>query len=319
MNIDPVKIGVVGVGRFGRLHALTLAGLAEARLVALVDPNDGELLPGIPRWKSLDRALAESGAEAWVVATNTATHVEIARTILQAGKFVLLEKPLARSLAEAETLRPLVKPDSSNLMLGHVMLFNSEFVALRDQAARRGPIHYINSVRHRPAAARKMFPDDPPVRLLMVHDLYMAQALLNRAEPTEFSCRSRSRDGAVDVSVAQIAWRGNTLGTFTASFLTPDGMAPDGFDRLEVFGDGWAARITPNPRPIELWDKRRAHFPASLEIRADGASPAGMLAEQLRCFCRVARDVEKVPVGATYDDALQVMCWIEQLEASERC
>ena len=80
---------------------------------------------------------------------------------------------------------------------------------------------------------------------------------------------------------------------------------------MEVFGAGWSARITPNPRPIELWDDASASWPLALEIRA--TPPSGMMAEELRCFCRVVRGRQAVPVGATYSDALQVQRWMEQL------
>ena len=91
-------------------------------------------------------------------------------------------------------------------------------------------------------------------------------------------------------------------------------MGLEAFDRMEVFGAGWAARINANPRPIELWDDR-ARQPMTLEIRADPAAPSGMLAEELRCFCRVVRGLEPVPVGATYQDAMQVEGWVDRLES----
>src|SRR5437667_11316087 len=98
-SFAPVRIGVIGLGRFGRLHALTLARLAEADLVALVARRQVGLdalaaeLPGVPGWTDLDQALAESAAEAWVVACTTAAHVPVVRQLLQAGKAVVPEKP----------------------------------------------------------------------------------------------------------------------------------------------------------------------------------------------------------------------------------
>ncbi len=92
-------------------------------------------------------------------------------------------------------------------------------------------------------------------------------------------------------------------------------MAPDGFDRLEVFGEGWMARIEPNPRPIQVWDER-ARWPMGLEIRTGDGTPSGMLAEELRCFCRVVRGLQAVPLGATYEDGLRVERWIQRLEAA---
>jgi predicted dehydrogenase len=318
-SLAPVKVGVLGLGRFGRLHALTLARLAEADLVALVARRQASLdtlgseLPGVPGWTSLQEALAESTAEAWVVACTTAAHVPVVRTLLEAGKTVLLEKPVANNLEEARSLAPLVRPDSSNLMIGHIVLFNSEFQQLREEAQQRGELAYIDCVRHRPASILGAFPGENPLQAVMVHDLYATQVLVNRADPVYYSARfHRTRAGDVDLAVAQLQWSDGLLASFAASYLTPGGMPPRGFDRMEVFGTGWSARINPNPRPIEVWGER-AYWPMALEIRADATGATGMMTEELRCFCRVVRGQQGVPMGATYDDALQVQQWMDRL------
>ena len=320
-SFEPVKIGVIGLGRFGRLHSLTLAGLAEADLVGLVarrqasvDALAGEL-PGVPGWTNLDQAIAESGAEAWVVACTTASHVEVTKTLLEAGKTVLLEKPIADNLSDAESLQPLVRPDSSNLMIGHIVLFNSEYQQLRDEAAQRGPIAYINCVRHRPASIVEQFAGENPLHAAMVHDLYATQVLVDRAEPNHFSAQYHcTKSGQVDLALAQLKWEHGPVASFAASYLTPSGMPPRGIDRTEVFGEGWSARIVPNPRPIEVWSNQ-AEWPMALEIRAGSSGATGMMAEELRCFCRVVRGLHNVPVGATYSDAVQVQQWMANLEA----
>jgi predicted dehydrogenase len=324
MNSEAVNIGVVGLGRFGRLHALSLAGLAEARLVGVVARRQASLdavageIPGVPGWTNLDTAIADSGAEAWVVACTTAEHVAVAKKLLAAGKSVLLEKPVADNLSDARSLESLVRPDSRNLMLGHIVLFNSEFQQLRDEVRGRGPIAYLDCVRHRPATIVAEFPGENPLHAVMVHDLYAAQVLVDRAEPVHFSAQyHRTPGGAIDLAVAQLAWSHGTVASFAASYLTPAGMPPRGFDRTEVFGAGWSARISPNPRPIEVWGTQ-GEWPLGLEIRAGSSGATGMMAEELRCFCRVVRGVHPVPVGATYADALQVQQWMERLDAAAR-
>jgi predicted dehydrogenase len=319
-RFDPVKVGVVGLGNFGRQHALTVAGIAEAELVALVARRQesldavGDRLPGVRGWLDLDRAIAESDAEALVVASSTASHVPITRKLLAAGKSVLLEKPVANTLAEAESLAPLVRADSGNLMLGHIVLFNSEYLALRDEARRRGSLRHISCVRHRPAAHVAKFPGENPMHLTMVHDLYAVLALVDRAEPTGFSSQAhRTAEGECDLVLAQLRWPDGLLASFAASFLTPEGMATNGYDVMEVYGEGWAARTRPNPRPIEVWSDR-ATWPMPLEIRADPAGPSGMMAAELRSFCRVVRGQHPVPLGATYADAMQVQRWMDRLQ-----
>jgi predicted dehydrogenase len=145
----------------------------------------------------------------------------------------------------------------------------------------------------------------------MVHDLYATQVLLDRAEPIHFSAQyHRTGSGAIDLALAQLRWKDGPVASFAASYLTPVGMPPRGFDRMEVFGEGWSARISPNPRPIEVWDEQ-ASWPLALEVRTN--PPSGMMAEELRCFCRVVRGEQPVPVGATYSDALQVQRWMDRL------
>ena len=315
----PLRVGVVGWGRFGRLHALTLNRLAEAELVAIVarrqESLDGarEELPDVPGWLDLQQAIKESGADAWVVACTTSAHVEVASTLLEAGKTVLLEKPIAGSLAEAESLRTLVRDDPGNLMIGHILLFNSEFCALREEVKQRGPIAYIDCVRHRPASIVQDFAGENPLYAAMVHDLYCVQVLLAGQEPDRMTAQyHRTSEGAIDLALAQLHWNDGPVASFAASYLTPAGMPPRGVDRTEVFGDGWAARLDPNPRPIEVWSGQ-AEWPMALEIRTDDSGPTGMMAEELRCFCRVASGQQEVPRGATYNDAMQVQRWMEQL------
>ena len=149
----------------------------------------------------------------------------------------------------------------------------------------------------------------------MVHDLYATQVLVDRAEPIHISAQyHRTARGEVDLALAQLKWAHGPVASFAASYMTPAGMPPRGFDRTEVFGEGWSARITPNPRPIEVWAEV-ASWPLALEIRIGSSGPTGMMAEELRCFCRVVRGLQPVAVGATYADAIQVQQWMDKLAA----
>jgi predicted dehydrogenase len=319
--MKPVRVGVVGVGRFGRLHARTLYGLAEADLAALVirDPAAQAALraelPGVAVWASLEAALAESGAEAWVVATQTDSHVGLAEQILRAGAATLVEKPLGASVAEAERLAPLVAPGSQNFMLGHILLFAPEFRRLQREAASRGGVAYISAERHRPTTVYDMFHGESPMRLVMVHDLYMALALAGGAEPTRAHASFHPREGGgCDLAIARLEWESGLWASLAASYLTPPGMGSDGFDRLEVYGRGWSARMELNPQPLTIWSDR-AEWPLALAIDDDPAVPSGWLAEELRCFCRVVRGAP-VPLGARYQDGIQVMALLDRLERS---
>jgi predicted dehydrogenase len=315
-RIQPVRIGVIGIGVFGQLHAATLRDLAEAELVALVDRDRerlaqaGRELGGVAVWDDLEEALSASGAEAWIVAASTAAHIPLARKILKAGCFVLVEKPLAEHLHDAASLAETEAV--GRLMMGHIRLFNSEFRQLMMEVRRHGRMRLIDAVCHRPAALRERFPNEAIFELLMVHDLYTVQAMVDGREPLSIAGREEN-----NLALAELRWEDGLVARLAASMLTPAGMAADGYDRLEVFGDGWAARIQPNPRPIEVWEER-AQWPMGLEIAPeDGRGASGMLADELRCLCRVVRGLEAIPHGARYEDAMQVQRWLDRLMSSK--
>jgi len=313
-----IRVGVIGLGSFGRLHALTLAGLAEAELVALVDQQKASLadlresLPGVRGWTDLGEALREAEAEAWVIATRTESHVPLAEQILASGGYVLIEKPLAESLAMARRLEPLAAANPNRVMLGHLLLFAAEFRQLLQEVRQRGPLIYFHLSRHRPNTTWDIY-RETPFRLLMVHDLYLAFALMEGQEPARLAGRLHPREGGgFDLARAELEWANGTWGSLTASYLTPPGMGSDGFDRMEVFGQGWAARLRLNPQSLELWGER-AEWPLALNIYADPVAPAGWLAEELRHFCRVVAGQAEPPLGARYEDALRIQSWLERL------
>jgi predicted dehydrogenase len=319
---EPVRVGVVGLGGFGRLHALTLAGLAESALVAIVENRQSRLrevsreLPGVPTWPNIADALREGQAEAWVIATPTEAHVPVAEHILMnTDSCVLIEKPLAESLSAARRLEPLAARNPSRIMLGHILLFAAETRQLLQEIDQRGPLVYFNLVRHRPVDTWDYY-RETPFRLLMVHDLYLSLAMMQGVEPVSFLGRLHPRrGGGTDLARAELTWENGSWGSLTASYLTPPGMAADGFDRLEAFGEGWASRLRLNPQPLEIW-AARAEWPLSLNVYADPVAPSGWLAEELRHFCRVVRGQAEPPLGARFKDAVRIQSWLECLESS---
>lgn len=320
-----VRLGLVGFGKFGQLHAATINSLDECELVSIVEPLAStrllaeQLYPSAKHFGELSAALDQSDVDGWIVASSTDSHCLMAKQILQRGGRVLVEKPLANSLTEAQSIEAFVRPDSTNLMMGHIVLFGSEFRALVQQAGERSAIRYINAVRHRPNSTMTAYPGETPLHLTMVHDLYCVQVLKQRQEPTSMSAQCLTNaEGQVTLASAQLLWADGTLASLTASFLTPTGMGADGFDRMEVFGDDWMCRIETNPRPIQLWDQKAAHHPLTLEMQNGDYYVTGMLAEELRCYCRILRDEMNVPIGAAYSDALQIQRWLEALSKSVR-
>jgi myo-inositol 2-dehydrogenase/D-chiro-inositol 1-dehydrogenase len=107
--MSELNIGIVGLGRLGRRHALNLRDrIRGARLVAACSPLDEELgwaaehLPGVHRHHTLDAMLAEPDVQAVFLVTPTALHAEQIIACLRAGKHVFCEKPLALNVEDCQ-------------------------------------------------------------------------------------------------------------------------------------------------------------------------------------------------------------------------
>jgi len=170
-----IPVVVVGVGHLGRHHLRLAATLPGWRCTGAFDTDTercGELCAahGVPALGSLTEAV-ERGAAA-IVATPTVTHGDIVRPFLEAGRHVLVEKPIASSVAEAESLVEAAARHGVVLGVGHVEFYNPAVQAVLALAPRP---RYIETQRLSPFTRRSL--DIDVVLDLMVHDLQIAQAL----------------------------------------------------------------------------------------------------------------------------------------------
>src|SRR5262249_40972265 len=125
----PMEIGVavVGSGNMGRHHVRNYASLVGARLVAVVDEDRGRAEALAERYGAAPLSAIEElsdGVQAVSVATPTATHLDVAGRLLEAGKHVLVEKPIAPTVAEAKALTALAAERGLVLAVGHIERFN---------------------------------------------------------------------------------------------------------------------------------------------------------------------------------------------------
>jgi len=314
---EPIKIAVMGVGAFGALHARTLAALPEARLVALGNRTrlKAENLArelGVPNvFSRVEEMIERRIADALVIATNTETHVPYAKAALSAGMHVLIEKPVAGSLAEVQDLEAFCRQSNYVAMAGHICVFHSLVGPLIERVQREG-FRSAHFVRHRPAGLVKLFPEEHPITLTMVHDLYVAAQMAGGAEPESFDALDAlNSDGKADHAWATLRWSDGRVATFHSHWILPDGAPGDGFDWLEVFGQSYYTRVDTNPQNW-TWTQDKITWPIALEISIPHGRPTGMLAEELRSFLAACHGVP-VPAGCRLQDAVQVQRWMEKL------
>lgn len=318
MHHHPVRIAVVGLGQFGVLHATTLSRLAGADLVALVDGNIeaaqrvAEGLEDVAVFASLEELIAAGLADAIVIATRADSHLALAEQAVRAGLHVLVEKPLANSAQEIRDFQTRLAGTQSTVMVDHLCLFHSLIVPLKERLDQTG-FRALHFVRHRPESIGCRFPEDNPIQLTMVHDLYVALRLTKGEEPVSFhAMNSRNAAGRVDMSWAALRWADGRIATFQCHMMLPEGVPAEGWDSVEVFGDTFHSKVTTNPAPW-TWTDSRTTWPVNLEIRES----EGMLAALLKDFL-LACHGRAVAEGCRVEDALQVQTWIDRLIATAR-
>ncbi|SHE28547.1 hypothetical protein SAMN02745206_00016 [Desulfacinum infernum DSM 9756] len=173
---DALKVGVIGVGYLGKFHAEKYARLPEAELVAVVDTNPQQARSIADRFEC--RALEDyrdlfGKVDAVSIATPTPSHFAIARDFLEAGVHVLVEKPVTRSLEEAQELVRLADEKGLIFQVGHLERFNPAFRAVEPHV--RNPL-FLEA--HRLALFNERGLEVDVILDLMIHDIDIALHLV---------------------------------------------------------------------------------------------------------------------------------------------
>jgi predicted dehydrogenase len=193
-----LSVAVIGAGQMGAHHIRNWEALPEARLVAVADPDERAVRSCVGRapvewhsdWRS---ALERDDVDAVVVAAPSELHCEITLAALDAGKHVLVEKPIATAMPDALRMAAAARAASRKLMVGHVERFNPAVGKVRELLAegRVGQVYRASAVRAGPLPARIR---DAGVAIdLATHDLDIMQHVLQRditrvyAEGTRFA------------------------------------------------------------------------------------------------------------------------------------
>ena len=211
-----LPIGVIGVGALGRHHARHLAALPEAELMGIFDVDRTRARAiaaehGTRAFDDLDELLGR--VEAVSIAVPTVHHAEVGLHVLRRGIPVLMEKPLAGTLDEADALIALADAQGVQLQVGHIERFNP---AIRAAAPYLGVPRYVESQRLAPYQPRGT--DVAVVLDLMIHDLDLILHLTGGAEPSDVRANGIAvLSPNLDIANARVEFVGGAVANVTAS------------------------------------------------------------------------------------------------------
>ena len=307
-----LRIGVIGAGEWGRNHVRTVAALPDAELTVVcdLDPARREAVsrqyPAVFTTDVIDETLDR--ADAIVVATPAASHHVIASQVVERGLPVLVEKPFALSVSDAEAVADLAEKHGVPVMVGHLLVFHPALEMLGDlvRAGDLGDLFYLYSQRVNLGQVR---PDENALWSFGPHDVSVALELLGEA-PTKVSAHGRSfiQPGIEDVVFMTLGFDSGAMANVQMSWLDPHKerrLTVVGSKKMVVFDD-----MQPREK-LKIFDRgierppEYASYGESLTIReGDIAIPRVPNVEPLRAelqhFADVAAGKVAPRVGATH-------------------
>jgi len=225
---SPVRIGVLGAGSWGINHVRVLAGEPRCQVVAVAEPDlakrprIAELAPAARWTESAAQVLGAGDIDAVVIATPAATHVELALAALDAGKHVLIEKPLARRLGDARRVAAAAAARPGQVaMVGHLMVFHPAVHRIRDllRAGDLGRPFYVHAMRVNLGRIRS---DETALWCFGPHDLSMLDHILGEHPVTASACGTAVlQPGIEDVVFVTLRYASGILANLHLSWLHP--------------------------------------------------------------------------------------------------
>ena len=217
-----IKVGVIGVGHLGKYHLQRLLELPQAQVVGLFDRDKGRgervaTSLGLKAWPNLTSLLRE--AEAVVVAVPTISHYEIVMEALSQGLDVLVEKPIARNLDEAEEMVEVAQKGKNILQIGHIERFNPAFLSLREMKVKP---QFIEG--HRLSSFSPRGRDVAVVLDLMIHDLDLVLCLVKSRPQSVEAMGVAVISPEEDIANARIDFENGCVANLTASRISAKSM-----------------------------------------------------------------------------------------------
>jgi predicted dehydrogenase len=226
--MTPLRAGVIGVGHLGQHHARLYASLPGAQLIGVADQSVARAQTIADRhsalaFRTVDELLPY--VDVVSVAVPTSGHYAVAKACLQAGKHVLIEKPIAATPGEAQELVQLAKQRGCCVQVGHSERFNPVMVLMRSHIGQ--PV-FIEC--HRLSSFSERGTDVDVVLDLMIHDLDLVLSLNPGPVEEVRAAGVAVLSSSIDIANARIQFRSGCVANLTSSRVSMNKMR-----RLRLF------------------------------------------------------------------------------------
>ncbi len=228
-----LKAGVLGAGHLGKIHLKLLEQSEHFELAGFYDPSDENANSvvndfGYHRFRDLEDLIDE--VDVVDIVTPTLNHFDCARMAIENGKHIFIEKPITKTVEEAEMIRDLVKKHGVKGQVGHVERFNPAFLAVKDKI--HNPM-FIET--HRLAEFNPRGTDVPVVLDLMIHDLDIILSVVNSPVKEVRSSGVSVISDTPDIANARIVFENGCVANLTSSRISLKNMRKSRFFQKDAY------------------------------------------------------------------------------------
>ncbi len=259
---------VIGVGHLGRHHARIMAGLAGVDLVGVVDingPRAEEIAAAHGTAAFTDPGRIPGGVDLVSVAVPTEAHADVAIPFLERGVAVLVEKPLARSVVEADRMIAAARRGGAVLAVGHTERFNPAVGAIRElvKDPRFIEVHRLGTFPERSLDIDVVFD-------LMIHDLDIVLSTVGSEVSSLEAVGVPVLTGRVDIANARLRFASGCVANITASRISRDRVRKIRFFQQDAYiSVDYGTQEAEMYRLVRHADRRPSIEGGKIEVRQD--------------------------------------------------
>jgi UDP-N-acetylglucosamine 3-dehydrogenase len=300
--------GVIGLGFFGEKHAEVAASLPNVELRAVCTRRDARRrqikrrLAVADDYRDYHDLLADPAIEAVSIVTHVADHAEPTIAALRAGKHVLLEKPMARSVAECDRIMAAADKADRFFMVGHICRFNPRYAAVRERiaAGHLGRIVSMYARRNIPAArSESVLANIGPLMGDGIHDtdlmLWMSGDCIESVYAQTLSVRGLKNP---DLGWAMYRFQSGAIGVIENVWFLPPGTPFGIHEQLEIIGTEGAAYVHGGDMNVTIHSRGKVEFPDTIYWPEMHNEPIGALRAEMAHFVDcVVRGVKSTVVA----------------------
>lgn len=228
-----LKAGVLGAGHLGKIHLKLLNQSSKYELVGFYDPIKENALKvanefGYKIFETIEELI--EAVDVIDIVTPTLNHHDCAKSAIEKGKHIFIEKPITKTVAEAEELRDLVKTHNVRGQVGHVERFNPAFTAVKSKI--ESPM-FIEC--HRLAEFNPRGTDVPVVLDLMIHDIDIILSVVNSKVKKINASGVSVISETPDIANARIEFENGCVANLTASRISMKNMRKSRFFQKDAY------------------------------------------------------------------------------------